>query len=347
LKFISVLKRNRYKQGQSDPCLFIKIEKNGKIGIMTIFVDDIVLTGDLLIIQETKEFLKSQFEMKDIGILHFILGIQVNRTRNGGIQLHQEKYIRELLKKYNMLDCKGSDIPMSRYNREDSPTMKEPTTYRELVGSLNYLANCTRPDLAYAVSHFSRYLNQPTEADWSQAKRVLRYLKDTINKKLTYGKPGEELEAYSDASYAPESSDRKSHSGYLIKMDGGALSWKSKRQPIVSLSSMEAEYIALNNTATEVLWLRKLQNDLKIETGPTRIYEDNQGAIALAKTTTFHNRSKHIQVRYHFIREKVEAKEVTLEYCPTNQMVADVLTKPLAKILHNQFVEAMGLTSQE
>jgi len=187
-------------------------------------------------------------------------------------------------------------------------------------------------------------MKEPTEKDWMNVKRILRYLQSTKTMKIIYSNHSndQQITGYCDASYAEDRKDRKSTSGYLFMKANGPISWKSKKQPIVSLSSMEAEYIALTSAAQEALWLKKLNKELEMEQIMI-IYEDNQSTIKTSKDEIHNQRSKHIDVRYHFIREMIKQKEIEVTYLPTDQMLADILTKPLGSNKVNQLTNGMGL----
>ncbi len=223
---------------------------------------------------------------------------------------------------------------------------------------MNYLVTTTRPDIAFAVSAMARHVNQPLEKHWSQIKRIFRYLKGTINYALVYSKNNNNTNSnnvnhnninnsiigYSDASYAPNFEDRKSIGAYIFLFNNGPISWSSKKQPIIALSSCEAEYIALTECAKEALWLGNLHKELNPKSNePFILYEDNQSSIKIASNNIFSNRTKHIDVKYHFIRDLVNNKKIKLLYCPTNIMIADALTKGLLKVKFNQLRKLMGI----
>ena len=194
-----------------------------------------------------------------------------------------------------------------------------------------YLSVSTRPDIAYAVSNIARFTTNPQKEHWTALKRVLRYLKGTTKHGILYQKEeSDQFIGYSDADWAGDLSDRKSTSGYIFILSGGPISWSSRKQKCTALSTAEAEYISLSGAAQECVWLRRLSTELGcLPTGPTLIYEDNQASIAMAKNPQFHGRAKHIDIRYHFIREQIELGIIKLEYCPTEVMTADMLTKGL------------------
>ncbi len=209
--------------------------------------------------------------------------------------------------------------------------------------SLMYAATATRPDISFAVGVLSKFNSKPSEAHLTAAKRVIRYLKGTTDIALRYSKTVDgNLTGYSDADWAGDLDDRHSTTGNLFMMAGGAISWASKKQATVALSTAEAEYVALSAATQEIVWLRRLLTDLKVlPDGPTTLMGDNQGAIAIAKNPVAHARTKHIDIRYHYIREAVQEGMIELCYCPTNEMVADLLTKPLPK---GKFVELRKAT---
>jgi hypothetical protein len=218
--------------------------------------------------------------------------------------------------------------------------------YRETVGALNWAALATRPDIAFAVSTVARFAAKPGPAHWEAVKRIFRYLAGTRDLWLTYGESKRTLEGYADAD-GSMNEDRRAVSGYAFLIDGGAVSWSSKRQEIVSLSTTESEYVAAMHGGKEALWLRSLISEVfgSIKE-PTTLFSDNQAAISLTRDHQYHARTKHIDVRYHWIRWVVEQGVLKLIYCPTDDMVADVLTKalPSAKVKH--FAAGLGLRAK-
>jgi hypothetical protein len=246
-----------------------------------------------------------------------------------------------MLQKFNMQDSKPISTPMD-VGGSDEPMGKvfsDATLYKSLVGSLLYAAVATRPDIAVAVSKLSRWMASPEERHWVMAKRVLRYLKGTHLDGLTFSggsaAPGI-LVGYCDADWAGDLVGRRSTTGYAFLLNGAAISWKSQLQKSVALSSTEAEYMGICEGSREAVNLRRLLTELHMEqTVPTPLLEDNQSCIALIKHSGItHQRTKHIDIRYHFIRELVSTGEVAVEFCPTEEMAADVLTKPLAREKH-------------
>lgn len=236
-----------------------------------------------------------------------------------------------------MQDCKPRSKPCDEgldKELDESPKLEDPRLYREIVGSLVYAMCCTRPDLSYVVNKLSQKMSEPTERDLVTAKGVLRYIKGTTDYGVTFSKSTENLSGFCDADWA-SSSDRYSISGYIF-MKGSEnpsyISWKSKKQPTVALSTCEAEYMALALCVQEAIFLIKLMSDMYTEVHlPVQIGVDNQGAIQLAKNPVKHQRTKHIDVRYHFIREHVSNSTVSIFYVPSSLNVSDALTKPLSK----------------
>ena len=247
-----------------------------------------------------------------------------------------------------MTECKPVATPLDpsiQLKIADASPVDQ-TLFQQIIGSLMYLMIGTRPDIAAAVSIISQFASNPTTLHHQAAKRILRYLKGTINLKLNYGDKDTKpmLIGYSDANWGNDINTRRSTTGYIFYLSGGAISWSSKRQATVALSSTEAEYMALSQTTREAIWLRTLLAELNYpQEGATTLFEDNQSAIALAKNPVHHARSKHIDIQHHYIREKIESKEIDINYMPTDAMIADALTKPLARPKFSKFVAEMGL----
>ncbi|XP_039305154.1 secreted RxLR effector protein 161-like [Solenopsis invicta] len=207
-----------------------------------------------------------------------------------------------------------------------------------------YLAVCTRPDIAYAVNYLSQYNNCFQKEHWIAAKRILRYLKGTSNHGLTYQKTGRPLSSYVDADWANDRIDRKSYTGSAFILSNGAISWESRKQRSVALSSTEAEYMSLTDAAKEGIHLIGFLKELGLENlANVQMFNDNQSAAKLAHNPIYHARSKHIDVRFHFIREVLRCQPIKLEYLPTDLMIADVLTKPLSYAKHEKFRKGLGV----
>jgi hypothetical protein len=229
----------------------------------------------------------------------------------------------------------------------DSDTYPEvKRVYQNMIGSLMYAAISTRPDIAFAVQTLSQFNMNPSPAHLTAVKRVFRYLRSTINLGIKYNSNDHStIELFSDADWGNSPDDRRSVTGYLSMLAGGVVTWNSKKQPTTALSSMEAEYMALASATREALWLRSMHTELGFpSTLPTHISVDNHGTISFAHNSGFHARSKHIDVRHHFIRENITSREVSVSYCPTSENTADIFTKALDKSKHEYLVARLGMT---
>lgn len=360
-KFTSFIKLFGFTQSSSDSCVFIS-RKNGTLTILAIHVDDGLIVGENLSDIETViKYLGKQFEIKEMDVDCF-LGIEILQRKDGSIFIHQSTYANKVLCRFDMENCHGVTTPVdpnqTMYNYEESDTSTYP--YRELIGSLMYLAVGTRPDIAYAVGIASRFLEKPSVVHERAAKRILKYLKRTINFGISYlGSKTNELQCYSDADYAGCITTRRSTSGYAFIFGSGVISWGSERQQSVSLSTAESEYMAASQCVKELVWLRKLFYEflvgkISFENGDEFIFDkkilkiilfmDNNSAIRLIKNPEYHKRTKHIDVRYHFIREKYERDYFVTEYIQTKEMIADVFTKALSAQQFNVLIKKLGVT---
>lgn len=288
-----------------------------------------------------------------MGPLHYFLGVKIEQNKkDGSIWIGQPAYCTSLLQKFGMENCKPVKNPVSTTSRlakateEDSIVDKE--LYQANVGSLLYLATMTRPDIAFAVSNVAKFCCKPNSSHCRTAvKRVLRYIKGTINLGLLNTKnESKQCIGFSDSDWGGDPDDHKSTSGYLFEIGGTAVSWRSKKQNCVALSTAEAEYMALAATAQEAIWLRRLTSE--IDESPvesTTIYEDNQSAMCIAKNPPqFHGRTKHIGIKYHYTRDLINSGEIRLEYCPTEDMVADMLTKAVSQDQLNRLKQMCGMS---
>ncbi|KAK8914337.1 hypothetical protein KSP39_PZI023872 [Platanthera zijinensis] len=346
-KFDTYMLELGLERSNSDHCVYFQ-RKGEHFTFLTLYVDDMLLVGNSVkMIQQLKKLLSAKFEMKDLGPASVILGMQITRERSKKkLWLGQQRYVEEVLKKFNMADCKPVGAPMpvgEKLSAEMCPKTHEDiedmakVPYASAVGSLMYAMVCTRPDIAQAVGVLSRYMAKPGKEHWSAVKRVFRYLRGTSDYSICYegAETGRVLDVvgHVDSDWGGDLDSRRSTSGYVFTLFGGAISWMSRRQGVVALSSTEAEYMALTHASKEAIWLRRLCWELGFEQGPVKIWCDSQGAIQLAKNPAFHARTKHIDIQYHFIREKVEKQVVQLEKVDTKVNSSDFLTKavPVAK----------------
>ena len=326
------LKSMGYVPSTNDPCIYTSSE--GELSIIGVYVDDLVIAAESSErIKQVKEALARKFDVKDLGELHYFLGVQVIQDQGKGtVWIGQPTYTKSILQKYGMSEAKPVKTPVDVNSKllktEEESELADQRLYQSAVGSLLYLSTKSRPDIAFAVGNVARYCSKPTKSHWIAVKRIFRYLRGTIQFGLLYSKEDGTLIGYSDADWGGDCNDYKSTTGYLFQMGGAAVSWKSKKQSCVALSTAEAEYMALSSAAQEAVWLRELNSDLgNPQSQPILMYEDNQSAIAMARNPQSHGRSKHINIRYHFIREQVSDDKICLKYCPTEDMIADFLTK--------------------
>lgn len=316
----------------ADPCLYVMIGKEA-ILIVVIWVDDLIIAGSSeAVVRQFKEAISGRFNMKDLGALSWILGMEVTRDRSKGtLTITQKAYTDVLLKRFGMTECKPVGTPAEGYLRRVSDG--EPNKdYMCLVGSLLYAAMVTRPDISFAVQALGRHLQSSTDEHMNAGMRVLRYLQGTKNVGITYSKGETVLVGYADSDWAGDQDTRRSVTGYVYVLCGAAISWGSKLQPTVALSSSEAEYMAACYAIQEAVHLRLLLKSLGYEQqGHTVIFEDNQGCIYMSQNPVMHKRAKHIDIRFHFVRERVADGTVKLVYVETENQLADLLTKPLLK----------------
>lgn len=322
------LKSIGFKSSYADPCIYI-LQKGEEKVIIAVYVDDLIFASNSAELEKgIKEKLMKIFQMRDIGNLKYCLGIEFSQTKEH-ITANQSKYIEDLLKKFNMENCKTVATPLEpglklEKAKEDD---KIDVPYQSLIGSLMYLSVATRPDITFTVSYLSQFNNCYNKDHWQAAKRVLRYLQGTKDFKLTFKKSEDPIIGYTDADWASCILDRRSYTGYCFTYAGAAISWESRKQKSVALSTAEAEYMALTEAAKEALHLKTLANDMGISQQKILIYNDNQAAKSLVENPIIGSKSKHISIKEHFIREVAKRKEIEVGYKRTEDMLADVLTK--------------------
>lgn len=345
-KFTDFIKLFGFMKSKYDPCVFIS-RKHDVLTILAIHVDDgIIVSENGKAITSVLHHLNEHFEVKEMDIGCF-LGLEIQKNDDDSIFIHQSNYAEKVLKRFNFDNCNGistpSDPNQPLHNFEESELSDYP--YRNLIGSLMYLAIGTRPDIAHAVSVASRFLEKPTIVHERAAKRILRYIRKTINFGLLYTtNSSDEINAYSDADFAGDTSTRRSTSGSVLFFGNNVVSWSSERQQSVSLSTTESEYIAASQCVKELVWLRELLSEILNKNSiDSTLFMDNQSAIRLVKNPEFHKRSKHIDIRYHFIREKFEAKLFSLDYISTHNMLADIFTKALPATKFNEIVKHLNI----
>jgi len=315
-----------------DTSLFI-LSDGTNIFYLLVYVDDILLTGsNSAMLHHLVQLLSSEFKLRDLGDVHYFLGIEVQSTCMG-LMLRQHKYILDILTRAGMTTCKPVDTPVSPSKLAIQPDhpFSDPTRFRQIVGALQYLS-FTRPDIYFAVNRVCQYMHAPTDSHWVAVKRILRYLKGTASYgfHITRG-TSFSLHGFTDADWAGSIDDRKSMGGYLVFFGQTPISWKSGKQRTVARSSTEAEYKALADGTAEVIWLQYLLTDLQVPSVPApTIWCDNLGATYLSANPIFHARTKHVEVDYHFVHDRVAKKEIQIRFIPSRDQLADVFTKPLS-----------------
>lgn len=342
-KLDNTLQKLGFQTSQAEPCIYT-LSTGRDIVIIAIYVDDLITAySNEKIWKNIKKTLTETFEMKDIGKLSYCLGIKFE-TKENEITMTQSEYTKAILRRYNMENCKSVCTPLEpSVKLEKSTKNTNINEYQSLIGSLMYLAVATRPDIMFTVSYLSQFNAANDETHWQCAKRVIRYLKGTINLGLTFKKTGHQLMGFADADWASCSVDRKSYTGYCFKYGGGIISWESKKQRTVALSTAEAEYMALTEAAKEAIHLKFLLNDLKVPQETITIWNDNQAAQNLANNPVTNKRSKHISIKEHFIRDSVRNNLLRIEYKNTEELEADMFTKALPSPRLNKLVKEIGM----
>ena len=338
-----------FTASEADPGLFVGRFKDGTVYIL-VYVDDLlVVSNSKSGIQHVISRLQDAFKVRDLGEATYFLGMNIERDRQARtLKLSQERLASDLVNSYGMKESKIKSTPLSTSIKltkaiEENLLDKDTYTYSHLVGSLLYLATCTRPDISQTVGALARHMANPSTEHWAAAKGVLRYLAGTLKQGIRYKQSNIGVAGYCDADYASDMDTRRSTTGFVYILHGGAISWNSKLQPTVAVSTSEAEYMAAAQAVKEGLWLKTLLKDFGISAGPIKIKCDSQGAIKLLKNPVASLRTKHIDVLHHFARERVARKEVAFEYCSTEAMVADSLTKPLSVKKFQFCCSGMGL----
>ncbi|KAJ9540760.1 hypothetical protein OSB04_027266 [Centaurea solstitialis] len=358
LHFDERIKEFGFAKSEFEPCVYTKFS-GSIVTFLVLYVDDILLIGnDVPTLQSVKTWLSKCFQMKDLGEAAYILGIKIYRNRSRRlIGLSQSTYIDKILKRFRMDESKKGFIPMQHgivlskaqcpVSSEDQDKMKL-IPYASAIGSIMYAMLCTRPDVAYSISVTSRYQQNPGEAHWVAVKNILKYMRRTKEMFLVFGGFEDEISVtgYTDASFQTDKDDFRSQSGYVFTLNGGAISWKSSKQDTIADSTTEAKYIAASDAAKEAVWLRSFITDLRVVASisrPIDIYCDNSGAVAQAKEPREHHKSRHVLRKYHLIREIIGRGDVRICKIPTDENVADPLTKPLARAKHEGHTSSIGM----
>ncbi|GJR01694.1 ribonuclease H-like domain, reverse transcriptase, RNA-dependent DNA polymerase [Tanacetum coccineum] len=346
IKLDNTLKSLDFKKCALEQAIYTKTSKDSTL-LIGVYVDDLIITGTpKKEIDKFKAQMEEKFEMSDLGLLAYYLGIEVTQT-NGDISIKQSAYASKILKEAGMIDCNETLIPMdpgTRLTKVTEGTMVNSTEYRSLIGCLRYLLH-TRPDLSYSVGLLSRFMQEPREQHMKAIRQVLRYVKGTKDYGITYKhNGGNKIHGFSDSSYGVNTQEGKGTTGIIFYYGESPISWSTQKQATVALSSCESEFIAATAAATQALWLKRLLSKLThSQEEKVTIQVDNKSAIALMKNPVFHGRSKHIDTKYHFIRECVEKEDIQVEFINGEYQKADILTKALPKIKFLTMRQLIGL----
>jgi transposase InsO family protein len=351
----SKLRELGFKVSDADPSLFVLHSSDGTV-MALIYVDDCLIAAKSIAqIQPILASIAKFWEIKDMGTPTDFLGISIVRPVPSSIAIHQSEYINKLADLYDVRSLPPRSLPLDpkiNFVKEMGPLMQHPERYRALIGALLHLANCTRPDISFAIGVLSRYSQAPCDQHWDAALGLLQYCLFTHDLALHYGAQasGETLQAsiYHDSDFASSQDCRRSTSGYVALLNNGAVTWASKKRETVALSTMEAEYQSASLCGREVMWLRKLWPQLGFQlTGPTLVYGDNKACLALCASQQTTPMSKHIHIIHMWVSEKVEDKELVFKYITSSNNVADILTKALFKPAFEELRTKMGLRRLE
>jgi hypothetical protein len=360
---------------ESDACIFTRTGKDKYKLLLLVYVDDfLIMCKDELVIAQVKQEIGKKFALKDGGTVNTIVGLQMIPFENS-TWLGQERYAQEILEAANMwdttkdfrVDVKPTPMVVGWTHNENSEELSplQGKDFVSILMKLSYLAQQSRPDILYAVNYLAQYQKDVRMHDWKALMRILKYLRGTHdlgmhfvrakgNKPVIFTNDSQLLitedwkpdpAIYADANYGQER-ERRSRSGHVFMILGSPVFWFSKKQPVIAMSSTEAEYYALSEAVKEAIWMNQIMTELGVNmVKPTTINQDNMSTIAIATNPVNHRNVKHIEVRYHFLRDHIGKGNIKLAYCPTENMVADILTKALPKETHWRLVKLMGLRS--
>ncbi|GJV54209.1 retrovirus-related pol polyprotein from transposon TNT 1-94 [Tanacetum coccineum] len=337
--------KHEYKMGMVDNTLFTK-KKSSNLIIVQIYVDDIIFGSTCQdMCDEFAKIMHDEFEMSMMGELNFFLGLQIKQMEDG-IFFNQSKYIKEMLKKFGLEDSKPMKTPMSsdtKLTKDEECESVDSTKYRGMIGSLLYLT-ASRPDIMFSVCLCARFQEAPKTSHLEAVKRIFRYIKGTTHLGLWYPKgTGIETVVYADSDHAGDYVDRKSTSGICTFVGCCLTSWFSKKQTALAISTTEAEYVSAGKACQQALWMKQALIDYDVRLDDVPIMCDNKGAIDLSKNPVQHSRTKHIEIRHHFLRDNVQKGHISIEKVPSADNIADILTKPLKRESFNYLRLGLGM----
>ncbi|XP_058222244.1 uncharacterized mitochondrial protein AtMg00810-like [Rhododendron vialii] len=347
-KLSTVLLSDGFTQSQADHSLFTR-QTGSIILVVLVYVDDLLVTGnDLLSIRRLQEFLSSKFQLKNLGKLKYFVGIEVARSAKG-IFINQRKYVLDILADAGQSGCCPASSPMEQHlklSTDFGDPISDPSSYRWLIGRLIYLT-ISRPDITFAVNLLNQFMHTPWVPHFDAAIRILRYLKGSVSHGLLFSSSSAlSLTGYTDSDWASCPMTRRSTTGYFITLGTNPVSWRTKKQSVVSRSSAEAEYRAMASTTCELLWLHTLLHNLAVPlSSPITLHCDNQAALHIARNPIFHERSEHIEIDCHLIRERVQQGLLHLQHIASADQLADVFTKALGVDHFRILTSKLGITS--
>jgi hypothetical protein len=357
LKFDETIRSFGFKENEEDNCIYANF-RNEKFIFLILYVDDILLaSSDVSLLLETKRFLSSNFDMKDLGEASFVLGIEIHRDRRKCVlELSQKTYLENVLKKFSMHTCNPTPAPIvkdDKYERFQSPRNQyeidqmKSVSYASAVERLMYAEVCTRPDLTFVTGMLSRYQKNSGVSHCNEIKKALRYIQGTKGIMLTYERSdSREIVDYSDLNFAGYLDTDRSTSVYIFKLTGGAISWSSNKQTVMTSSTMYAEFVTCYEAVGQAMWLKKFVPGLRVVDNierPLKLYCDNEPAILYAHNNKKTKAAKHINIRFYVVKEKIQDQTIILEHISTKKMIADPLTNDLPPSVFREHLAAMGL----
>lgn len=360
-RFDSFMLAHGYSRSNYEHCIYLKQFPNGSFVYLLLYVDDMLIAShDKSLIDELKAQLSHEFDMKDLGSAKKILGMEIQRDRRAGtLFLSQKSYIEKILEKYNLSNCKSVATPFASHFKlssrqcpvtEDEKEYMSHITYSNAVGNLMYAMICTRPDLAHAISVVSRFMHNPSKEHWNAVKWILRYLKGTSHFGLLFDKNSVKeidvmgfVEGFVDSDFAGDLDKRRSISGYVFSLCGSAVSWRASLQSVTALSTTEAEYVSATEGVKEAIWMRGLISELGVPQDVIKVYCDSHSAICLTKNDMYQFKTKHIDIKYHFIRDIVAEGKIKVDKIHTDEDPADMLTKSLSNTKFKHCLDLVGV----
>jgi hypothetical protein len=349
-RIVSFLSAMGFLKCTTEHGVYVKKSSSDNLIILCLYVDDLLITGsDENEISDFKVELMREFEMTDLGHISYFLGIEFYKSSRG-LLMHQKRYASEVLKRFDMVNCNHAVTPAEarlQLSKDSDDADVDPTQFRRLIGSLRYLCN-TRPDLTYSVGVVSRFMQKPKLSHLSAAKRILRYIRGSLDYGILFPSADRgmkcKLTAYTDSSWCGDVDDRKSTAGYVFLLGGAPVAWCSRKESVVALSSCEAEYIAASLCACQAAWMENLIDEIMGENhGAIEMNIDNMSAINLAKNPVSHGKSKHIEMRFHYLREQVNNGKLVLKHCRSEDQIADIMTKAVQTDVFKRLRNMIGL----